>query len=341
MSTSVYRKPQAVVRNVGNKSLSGAGEIRIPLNKDHLTAEHQVAVSFSQSFTTAPTAMGDLAPVIRNVSLQTDKGTLVNADGLSIVNLSALTEQQPSQRKTVGTTSTGMLVFDLHHENDGALQDLLSALESGEFSGLDLVLDLADPNAVGVYTGGAGASGLTFTVRVNAKTYPDLTGVGKLDAFQTVDPETGEAIETPNEYAGIGSALHHVATQVMTGTTSGDQQPVRLQAKGALLRFLQLATLDTTGANPVPSDAIIDEVRLVVGGTQVFQGTFHELQAENEAKRAVSRLNSGVAAIDYGDDEVGFLDIAENNEALLYIRVAAGAPASWEIRLTEDFTTEA
>ncbi len=145
MSTSVYHKPQAVVRNIGNKSLSGSGEIRIPLNKDQLTSEHIVNIAFSQAFSIAPTAMGDLSPIIKSVVIESDKGPLINADGMSIVALSSLTESQPSQKKVAGTASTGMLIFDIHHENDGALQDILTALETGQFSGLDLVIQLVDP----------------------------------------------------------------------------------------------------------------------------------------------------------------------------------------------------
>jgi len=334
---SAFNKPQAVVRNIGNRTLNGAGEIRIPLNKDHLTSEHQVVVSMSQGFATAPTAMGDLSRMVRTVVLESDKGPLVNSDGMSLIALSAFTEKQPTQRKSVGTTSTGTLVFDLHHENDGALHDLLTALETSDFSGLDLVMYLDDPSSVGVYTGGATPAAPTFNVRVNARTYPALTNIGKSDGFQLPDG----SIEA-NEFAGVGSLVHRVGTQVLRGTTTGDQQPVRLQAKSALVRFLQLLSLDNTGANPVASDSIIEDVRLVVNGNQVFNATFHEIQAVNESRRQLSSVvGSGIAVVDFGDDEVGFLDLPENNEAMVYFRIAPNAPANWEIRLVEDYSTEA
>jgi len=340
MTASAYRKPQAVVRNIGNKTLVGAGEIRIPLNKDNLTTEHMINVLFTQVFAIAPTAMGDLSQVIKSVVIESDKGPLVNSDGMSMVALSSLTEKQPNQRKVVGLNSSGNLFFDVHYENDGAVQDLLTALETGGFSGLDLVITLVDPFVAGVYTGGGTPSALNFNVRVNAKTLPELTGIGAVDAFDSTDPQTGEAIVEANQYAGVGTAFHRVGTQVIRGVTTGDQQPVRLQAKAALVRFLQMLSLDTTGANPAVSDNIIEDARLVVNGNQVFHASFSEIQAANESRRNVNRLNSGIGVIDFGDDETGFLDMPEGNEALLYLRIASSAPTGWEVRMTEDYTTE-
>ncbi len=175
---------------------------------------------------------------------------------------------------------------------------------------------------------------------MSAKTYPDLTGIGSVDVFDSTDQETGETVSEQNEFAGVGMAFHRVGTQVIKGSTSGDQQPIRLQSKSALTRFIQMLSIDTTGANPVVSDNIIDDVRLVVNGNQVFNANFDEIQAMNEAKRNVKRLNSGLGTIDFGDDETGFLDMPEGNEALIYFRILPGAPVGWEIRLTEDYTTE-
>jgi len=340
MATSVYRKPTSVTRNVGTRQIVGAGEVRIPLNKDHLTLEHQIALSVSQGFAVAPTGMANLAKMIKSIIIESDKGPLVNADGESIAALASFTENQPSERTTVGTTSTGTIFIDLHHENDEAVQDLLSALETGDFSGLDLVMTLVDPVSAGIYTGGGTPATPTFTVRVNAKTLPSMTGLGKTGTVESIDPETGERFESANEYAGIGTVFHRVASQVIKGVTTGDQQPIRLQSKNALLRFIQMMTFDATGANPVVSDHIIDELRLVVGGEQVYLSKFSEVQAINEARRSLSRLNSGLGVIDFGDDEVGFLNMPEGTEAFLHIRIATGAPAGWEIRIAEDFNTE-
>jgi len=342
MTASAYIKPQTKNRIVATATLNGAGEVILPLNKDFLTTEWQLVVEATQAFTGAPTAAGNGAAMIERVVLETSRGQVQVIDGESLDELSSFTEQmKPADRFALGQASTMRTAMDVHAENDGALHDLLTAIETVENPDIKIRVTLRDPAAAGVFTGGAGAGAFSFAIKARDNSIPDLTGSGDEETFAAVDQETGEIIEVDNGFYGIASLVHRVSSQVRNGASSGAQQPIRLQSAGNLLRFLQLVTFDTTGALPARADNIVSNIRLVVAGEEARVGHFVDFQNENEAKRGVSRSGSGVAVLDFGDMEDEYLDMTDNKEALLYIDVDAAAPAGWEIRIAEDYTAEA
>jgi len=343
MATSVYPKTTVVERNVASGRQNGPGTLRLPLNRDLLTAEHQVVVRVSQSGVVAPaTAPTDLlahvSRMVKSLSVETDDGPIIAADGLPLAMLASFTESQPAPRFGVDAAGNGTaeLAIDLHHENDGALHDLLTALETGSLSKCDLVLTLADPVAAGLWSAAAAGAGQpVFDVRVQAEQYPDLTGVGDSEVVQGIDPETGEATEEPNPHYGVGTLVHRVMQQRKTLATAG-QHDFMLQSVGNALRFIELVAIDP--ATGMPVDGAITDVRLVVAGEEVRNVQWRELQAKNEARRGFRHV--GVAVIDFGDDEEGFLDLGDVAEARLFV-TATGTPANVDLYVVEDYTAEA
>ncbi|RME86878.1 MAG: hypothetical protein D6771_01185, partial [Zetaproteobacteria bacterium] len=141
MATSVYRKPLVVHRNVASARQQGAGIVRLPLNRDLLTLEDQVRVVLTQSGVAAPaTQPADLvahvARMIESISIETDDGPIFVAPGVGAAMLARFTESAPKPVFSVDAAGNGRaeLTLDIHHENDGALHDLLTALETGRLS---------------------------------------------------------------------------------------------------------------------------------------------------------------------------------------------------------------
>ncbi len=253
MAYSVFTKPQQSIRNVGNKTGTETGEVRIPLNHDHLTAEHVLVIEASQSFVGAPTS-SEVGMFIENIALETDCGARVHLDGMSLVELSKYTEKQATPAVVLGLTSTARFSVDLHHENDNAIRDLLTALQTRDFSQLDLVINFA-PDAANGFVGGTTPGAASYLATVYAKTFDDLTEVAGLQ----VDG---------NEYVQVGLSQHIVTGQLINGSTTGEQQPIRLSPKN-MTRLIQLVSLANAAGVLTRSDSIVDNVRLVVNGREV------------------------------------------------------------------------
>ncbi len=342
MAQSVYPKTLARVLNVASARQTGAGVVRLPLNRDLLTAEEQVRITLTQSGVAAPaTAPTDLlahvARMVESITVETDDGPIFTAPGIGAAMLSSFTESQPQPKFSVDANGNGTaeLVLDLHYENDGALHDLLTALETGRLSKHDLVIRLADPVTAGLWQAGATPGTPQYDVRVQAEVYPDITGMGEAEKLEGIDPETGEAVEELNPHYGVGSLVHRVASQRKVLAQAG-QHDFLLQSVGNALRFLALVAIDpATGA---PVDGAVSDVRLVVAGEDVRNLRFEEIQAANQSRRGFA--HAGVAVIDFGDDEEGFLDLGDVAEARLFV-TATGTPANAELHVIEDYTAEA
>jgi len=342
MATSAYPKTNAIIRNVATaqKAATVAGqnvEIRLPLNRDTLTVEQQVTITVNATgaaaLATPPTdLLMHVAQVVDSISIETDKGSLIIGDGQSIVAISSFTENQPTPKfNDIGGFLS--LTFDLHHENDSALHDLITAVETGILSKNDIVVRFKDPFAAGVFAAGATPSLPIYDVRVNAELLPDLEGRGSVDLVEDVDTETGEVYELPNPHFGVASMSHHIRTQTIKPTGAGRTNFIMMSA-GSALRFASLMSIDNITGLPV--DNALGQVSLVVNGQEIRSMMFDEIQASNQSKRAFS--HAGVAIVDFGDDEDGFLDLSDVSEARLFVEVLTTAPAALDVRLCEDYT---
>jgi len=320
---SIYSKPQTQFMGVSDGSVVGGGVLRMPLNRDDLTVEHVVNVTLEHSASVAPTGASDALVLIEKLEIETERGIEFTTNGFDLARLNEVTQAAAQQRENFGLVTTIMFALDVFSVMAGASHDLLTAIESGQRAKYNLILTLAK-DASAVLTGGTLTGGPKYTVNVEAKTYPELTGAGMLEG----------------DYAGIASLVHRCITNTKPGSTSGQLDPIQLTSAGGLLRFLQLSCFDVTGAIAVVSDDIVDAVRIVAGGREVFSSTFKAMQSRNERQRNLSRMGSGVAFADYGDDVNEWLDMGDVKDARLFLTVAAGAPAGYEIRVSEDFVSQ-
>lgn len=324
---SLYQKPQSRVIGVADGTSVGGGVLRMPLNRDDFTVEHAIFVQLTHAASVAVTAAGNALHLIEKVEIETERGVEFSTTGFDLSALNEINENTSSQREVLGLANAVDFSFEIHSELEDANHDLLTAIESGQRTKYNLVITFAK-DASAILTGGTLSGVPTYVVAVEAKTFPELNGMGAVD-------------DANNQYFGIASLVHRVVTNHSSGTASGKLAPIHLSSAGSLLRALQLSAFDTTGANPIVSDNIIEGVRIVAGGVEVYSSNFKNMQQRNERHIGQARLGSGLAFVSYGDDVSEFLDMGDVKDARLYLTVAAGAPASYEIRTTEDFVSEA
>lgn len=325
MSTSAIRKSTPTVRLDGVLAGVGGGQIRIPLKKESLVAEMQVRVQAAQPFAGAAPTGSDVRRFITNVAIETSDGRKVFATGYQAYDLGRFTEQAPAPVVALGAgggaNATADYTFDIHFENDEALHDLFSAIAAGKLTTFDLVLDMAADNANG-FTGGVG--GVTnYTVTARSQGFPDMLFVRAADGTMQPNPI-------------VGAFDHRVERVTLPGNAgAGTSFDLRL-ISGNLSRFLMLHTFDTgTG---LPSDAVLNNLRLIIDGKEIFIGSFLEQRKQNAQKRAFNI--PGCVVIDFGDDESGWLNLVGINEPKLTVDIAAGAPANWLVTLAQDYSVK-
>ena len=335
MTTSIFPKTPVTTLPVASGNGIGGSSVVLPLNKDELTAEHIVTVEVTQTFTTAPTGF-DQFKVLDKLRFDTgSQGTTIDASFENIIESNRWYEAPIAARSTLGLTSTAIMTFDIHHEMDGALADLVSALESGEMDVADLQLFFPVDTA-SCFTGGAGAGSATYRVTVHAERLSELTAVGHMEFLQDENDEfyldkNGEPISNP--YYLVGQDKRVLADKQATGATTG-KQPAFMLKTGNLTRGLQLIAKDNTGAR---SDDVIENIRIVVGSNTIKSINFKQLQAMNEAKRGLALVGTGKALVDFGDVNNAWLDLRGVNEAFLEYDVnPAYAGGTWSVSMAQD-----
>ncbi len=320
MADSIFPKAERIDRSVAKVTAAGGAVSRIPLNKDSLVAEHALLVNVSQTFAGAPTSF-EAGRAIKALRVETDKGTLVRASGAALYELARLTEGAGRETSTLGTTSTAQFLLDVHYENDDAKRDLATAIEAHKMSQFDLVIEWAD-DADNCFIGGTTPGAASYTCEVVSRDYPDLKDVGEFE---------------DTAHFGTGQFAHLVEEQVAEGTTAGKQPAIRLMV-GGNTRFIGLVAEDVSGGSYVGRvDNLITDVSLVIGGRERRKVPFQYLRHDNAAKRGYNV--NGVAFMDWGDDELGFLNLEDAAEALLEVTTASvSGVTNWRIRVVQDYT---
>jgi len=302
-------------------NISG-NQVRIPLKKESLMAAIQVHFSVSQvGFTVVPTSV-DVRRFLQNVAIETSDGRRVFLTGHQAYDLMRLTaDYQPFVSSSLGATSTADFTLQVDHWNHNALHGILAAIPAGDLTTFDLVLDMALDTNNG-FIGGTTPGVATYTINARSIGYPDML----------TDPKTGL------RNAIVGS-MRHVDERVMQpgSAGAGTSYDLRLISNN-LTRFILLHGFDTAAVAGVntPSDLVINNVRLTIGGNEKSIQTFTELRKANGNKRGLNVV--GFACIDFGDDESGWLDLRGVNEPIISVDIATGAPASYLITLAQDYT---
>ena len=318
MATSKYTKRTRAVRRIASGSSTSGAQLRLQLNRDHLIAEHKINVLATQTYAGgAPTSV-DVRDFIASVALETSDGRRVFLTGAQAYDLGRWTESNVLvSNSAFGTgANTSRFSFEIHHENDGALLDLLTALRSNELSTVDLVLTFPALGANG-FKGGTTATACAYDVTVDSFDYEMLT-----------ETQFGQP---------LGSAKHYQEKLgSKTGTAAGSQPDIDL-ITGNLTRFIVLHAYDTaTTAVPTLADTIIGNLRLNVNGRDYLVSNGVELRQMNVLKRGVN--SAGLFIIDFGDDENGWLDLRNVQQAKLQWDVLAGTPAGYRVDVSQDFT---
>jgi hypothetical protein len=327
MKNSKFTKTAPSKRLDGTATGVGGGQIRIPLKKESLMAEHQVRVQASQIYGTNFPSSSDVRRFITNVAIETSDGRRVFLTGYQAIDLAKLTETYPSVPVTTGTAggasggvaSTADFQFAIHHQNDGAVADMLAAIPAGQLTTFDLVLDLA-ADANNGFIGGTGTIGVTsYTATARSVGYPDMlqNAQGAINPF-------------------VGTLRHIAERQVVQSTAgAGTSFDVRLTS-GNLTRFLMIHTFDNTGAAAVLSDAVMNNIRVVINGEEKHISTFLEDRKSNTKERNFNY--TGVIVIDFGDDEAGWLNLQGVAEPKLTFDVAGSPPANWIVTVAQDYS---
>lgn len=314
MGQSKYVKRTKAIRTVATGTGASGGTTRLALNRDWLVAEHKINIGVSQANGgTDPTSV-DVRDFIATVSLETSDGRRVFLTGAQAYDLGRFTEDASSVVNTLGATSTSQFAFDLHHENDAALLDLLTALRSNEFSTVDLVLTFNAAGADG-FKGGTVPSAAAYTIAVMSEDYEMLTEI-----------QFG---------ALLGSAKHYqekLGSKV--GTAAGSQPDIDL-ITGNLTRFIALHAYDTSGAVATLANTIVGDLRLNINGRDMRVMTGREVQCGNVAARGFDQ--TGVFVLDFGDDENGWLDLRNVQQAKLQWSASTGVPAGFRVDVAQDF----
>ena len=322
---SILKKPPFARRSVATVTgavLTNAGQIKIPLDMGMLIEEHIINVDMSQTWGTNPPTAFDPRKCFSKVELVSSQGTHVSADGYQFYDAMRVTESSSANVIAYGAGSgaaaTASFSMDLHHIMDEAHQDLLTALRSADVSGLQLVLTCAADASSG-FSGGSGTVGAAaYTVNVEEKSLPGLSGKTKQD----------------RDAIGYGNATHrYMGIGEIIGGAAVTSQQFKLKT-GNKTRFLVLHCHSVTGG--VPANGIVDEISLTINGVDYYRNTKAvALQQDNTKHRGLNV--TGLIVLDRGEDISQWFDLRNLNEVKLEVKTLATAPASWRVTCAQDY----
>lgn len=318
-------------RNVANGTggyTTQNGQVKLELNKDFLTSDHRISVLVAQVFaTTAPNAF-DVRRFFSKIELQSNEGTIFSSafdqfyDAMRYLELASAPVNYAGV--AAGAAATSSFSFNMHHANDQATLDLLTALQTADFSTLSLVLTCA-PDANNGFIGGVAPAAANFTVGVDTHEYQDSAFSGDSAAQR----------KTIN----YGKARHHFKSmdEKSSASAAASNQEVQLDT-GGRTRFLFLHSYNTTSGVNVLANGVVNQITLNVNGKNVLQGVqFANIQQENVAKRGFNQ--AGIAVLDMGDDPKGWIRMEDVNTVKLQYSTLGTAPAGWLVRVAQDYTT--
>lgn len=308
------KQMRLVAQGSGNVS-SNLGVISMQLDRANLTSELVLGLDFLQTWgTNAPTSH-DMRFAFTKIELTSSKGTHFSCGWPAFYDLMRATESKstPLYAYGAGGGAAASLsgICDLHFELDGSPMDVLTFLDTSELSSLNLKLTVA-PDAQNAFIGGTGTVGVTaVNVTVEAKEYPDMKGAMP---FGVATQFCIDMLEN-------------------TGVAAVSNKEVPLKT-GNKTRFLLIQTLDTSGARPVFTDAVVDKFNLKVQGHEYFGNSPGKtVRKINEAVRGMN--NVGCYLLDLGDDPAAYADFEGLVSAKLEFSTLAGAPASWKATCTQ------
>ncbi len=313
--------------NVGNANGGYAianGQIKIELNKDFFVPDHRVTVAVSQVFaTTAPNA-SDVRRFFSQIQLNSNEGVIFTAPFDMFYDMMRYLENASAPAiyfgVAAGAPATALFSFNMHHANFRAALDLLTGLQTANFSTLNLTLSVNPDNANG-FLGGVGPAAATYQVAVDAVQIAD-------PAFSGTDANSRKAIV-------YGKARHHYKAMAQKVNVAGGVSPQELLLDtGGKTRFITFHSYTAAG---VLANGIIDTINLSAGGVDYMNNvSFAALQQENIAERGFNQV--GFACFDLGDDSKAWIPMKDLNSCKLKYSTLAGAPAGCIINVGQDYS---
>ena len=299
MDMTLYRKGFRQITPVASDiTVATAGVQSIYfLNKDYLTEAWKMDMTFTQQFTgVAPTGF-NVATAILNAQLEFSggrkggNGVAINLSGTELVNLMRFTEAPQASVFSGGniTTTPAVLVttVHLHTQFDAALNDLMSARFTADYSQITLTINWG----TSVFTGGTTPGALNIANSIKALAYPRPD--------KMIAGANGGSI-------GAAKQVFQSSLKTPSGAGSGDDM---LLKTGSLVRFIGI----TTDVGGVADDGVVGNIQLLFHGIN-YQASFLGLKLSNILHRS-GWYQPGMAVIDFGDDPSGFLDLSGVNEA--------------------------
>jgi len=290
MAASRYKKTLRTVRKIDTDVGTALLPSKILCNKDLLTSEIKLAISVSQGFATAPTS-SDVRDFIQEISLELTggrySGKIFTLDGQQVYDLNRITESVQAPIVTLGTTSTAYYTIEIHLEQDESLNDLDTALRSGDYTAINLRITWASDVANG-FKGGATPSAASYSIAASSVCYPDLTPVSDNDKI----------------FATQGSKIKKTDSFSVSIGSVGVQPKIQMTSGGST-RFVMITTRNASG---VLANGIIGDIAIKRAGETIRECTFQELQQENARARGFG-VFAGVAFVDFGDDPDGFMSV--------------------------------
>lgn len=322
-AVSNIRRTTEVTQLDGVASAVGGQQIRIPLNKQSLVEEHIVRIQASQAYTGVPTS-ADVRRFIATLSVESSDGRRKFMTGYEAYDLARWTMNGDNPVTVLAATSTADFQFNLHHANNGTLFDMMSAIDAAKLNTFDLVIQFAPDTANG-FIGGTTPLVTNYTVTVRNNNFPGML----------INPATGQL----STYV---DALRHInETQTVQGASGGGTTaPLLRLTAGNKTRFIMIHAFNTTSGVAVPSDAIVSNLRLTINGQErkiTDYITTQKLGMANRQFFVPGTQIPGLAVIDFGDDEAGWLDLRGVAEPYLSWDIAVGAPASWSVTFAQDY----
>jgi hypothetical protein len=327
-AVSNIRRTTEVTQLDGVANSTGGAQIRIPLNKQSLVEEHVVRVVASQQYTGVVPSSFDVRRFITSLSVESSDGRRKFMTGYEAYDLFRYTMSGDNPITAAGNTTTTPATADfqfvLHHANSGTLFDMMGAIDAAKLNTFDLVIQFSVDTSNG-FIGGTTGGVTSYAVTVRNNNFPGML----------LNPATGQL----NTFV---EALRHInETQSVSGAAGGGTTaPLLRLTAGNKTRFIMIHAFNTTSGVPVPSDAVVSNIRLTINGQErkiTDWATTQRSNASNRAFASPGTLISGMVCLDFGDDEAGWLDLRGVAEPYISWDIAAGAPATWTVTFAQDY----
>jgi hypothetical protein len=317
--TSLFQGSTPHRRVVAADAITGPGQVIVmQLGKENFQKDHQLVFNLAMANVGAATAVDNdligklVASVVLSVASPHQQGELINCSGLMATMLSATQDEDSFSIGALAAPQLVQFAIDLHHVNDAALRDMMTALDGDAATGITLTITmgaLADARSIagGPYVAAAAFTTLTGTVEVVVTEYPTA-------ALANV--------------AGVGTGRHFIreifAAVAGVGVTTLDLR-VGNRCRGLLI--------STETAAGVPIDTIITNLSLMIKGVSVLNHSWFAARLDSANECSVDGVGHAWIAFS-DDDEKGFLDLYNTNQAQLVCTTGAAG----QIRLLQDYS---